>query len=312
MRVSSLIAWSLVCALAIFSFVLWGDLGAERKLVAELRVQQDHGRVAAAQAVRQVPPAIIAAPTPATVAASPPSGVPAPQVNAAMAARVVEAAQRENALLAGDVEYRKARLARARNDLETRYPNLARDLGMSAQDADFLFTVLAESEVHRTAELAARMANGSGAQLGPEVARVQQEQDVQLRDAIAARLGAARYTEVREYQETEPSRQRVATLGGALTQGGASLTDAQAKSLTTLIIAEQRRKEAEARSEPPGTLSGAREREFASNRRILAAVQSILDPPQVAVIKGRFDRAEAGARATTVIQQRTGGSVEGQ
>jgi hypothetical protein len=110
---------------------------------------------------------------------------------------------------------------------------------------------------------------------------------------------------VREYQEAEPSLQRVARLAGALPQGGVSLTDAQATSLTTLLIAEQCREEAEAQSEPRGTSFGVNNaRHLAGNRRILAAAQGFLDPAQVAVIKGRFDRAEEEARATTVIQQR--------
>jgi hypothetical protein len=290
------------------SVVLWRELRAERQLVADLRAQQDEARVVAPEANRQAQSVVTVIPEPSAIAPTPADSGAAPPVEAARdaisAARLAEISQRQNDLL-GDSEFQKARLTTARRSVQSRYAGLATELGLSEMEADTLFTILAESDLRRSAELTSLVAGGTATAdaAASEMARLQTEHKQQQKDAIVARLGAARYAEFKEFEETQPSRQRVNTFVAMLSSRGAPLTTAQSKSLATVMIAEQRRMESQPQMQPADPSARA-EREIESDGRIVAAAANFLTPQQTSLINAKFEEMAEGKRASSVMQQR--------
>src|SRR5690606_9321819 len=115
--------------------------------------------------------------------------------------------------------------------------------------------------------------------------------------AITASLGAERYAQVKEYQETQPSRVRVTNFSGMLASRGAALTEAQSKSLSGVIIAEQRRQEGEGAAAIPTSASARVEREIDSDRRILAAASEFLTAQQMEFMSSKFEELWEGKRS---------------
>lgn len=304
MRIPPSASWVLAVASIAVSAVLWRALREDRQLVAELRTQLGEARAALDPRSPAQPGA--AMPQPSAIGpAVTDAPAAAPDQTAASTARLVESVQRQNALLVDDAGYRKARVAKAHSDLHLRYPNMARDLGFSANEIEALFTFLVESDLRQEVELNNRIAGGatSGDAMIAEFRRLQQEQKQQQKDGLVALLGPARYTEFQEYRETAASRERSANLNSMLAQAGKPLTIGQSNTLTALMIAEQRRREFESQTGPPGQ-SASVERAIASDRRVLEAATAFLDAQQIDLLKGRLEQEAARQQSSDVVQQR--------
>jgi hypothetical protein len=306
MRISPSVSWALAIASVTVSAVLWRALLADRQLVAELRTQLGEARAALdtrppAQPGAAIPQTFAIAPATTDALAAPPDKA---AQKAASTARLVESVQRQTALL-DDAGYRKARVAKARSDLQLRYPNLARDLGFSENEIDALFTFLVESDLRQEVELNNRIAGGATSDdaMMAEFRRLQKEQKQQQKDGLVAQLGPGRYTEFQEYQQTTASRERSGNLTSMLAQAGNPPTIAQSNSLTALMIAEQRRRESESQTGPSGQSASA-ERAIASDRRVLEAAAAFLDAQQIDLLKVRFEQEAARQRSSDVVQQR--------
>jgi len=279
--------------------MLWRELQAERQVTADLRTQPEKITLVTQEAQCPAVPAVTAAP------ADCPAPAPANPALEAAAARATEVAQRQNAL-ADDAEFQKARLANARNIMMSRYPGLALDLGLSAKEADTLFTILAGSQLRMDSELTGRRASGalSESDFAAEVMRLQREQAQQQKDSIVAQLGATRYAGFQEYEETRPARQRVSNFTGMLQQRGLPLSAEQSKALTALMISEQRRNESLATAAPTNSAVVRAEREIESDRRIVAAAAHFLSSQQNSLIEAKFEELAEGKRASSVMQER--------
>jgi hypothetical protein len=85
------------------------------------------------------------------------------------------------------------------------------------------------------------------------------------------------------------------------------MTEAQKRSLTAVIVAEQKRQEGEAaaqRQAGQDTLVSQPDRVAEGNRRILEAAAGFLDTQQLEMVRGRFEQRSAMGRATNQVQQR--------
>lgn len=308
MRISSTVSWALVAAVAVVSVVLWRDLRAARQLVTDLRTEL--GEAKAALKALPAPQPVLVTALPETAAAVPVDAPAAPTdkaaaVRAASAVVLTESAQRQNALL-DDPEFRKARLTQARVNLRLKWPNLARDLGLTDAEAEALFNTLAEDQLRQEMDLASYMAKGAPTNetLAAEFTRLQNEHKQQQKEALVALLGPGRYADFEDYEQTTPSRDRVNNISNLMAQAGTPLTATQAKSFTALMVGEQRRR-LQIQAQPPaaGGPSSA-ELLIESDQRVLEAAGGFLDPKQVELLKGRFDQMAAQQRAMATMQQR--------
>jgi hypothetical protein len=324
----------LACAgLAIVSGIvsvnLWRELRAERQQTRELRQQ-----------LLDVALVRSAATTPAPVMPSPAAGaVPATQVpgdKPALVASTQEAArpatqpaelprflldQRE---MMKDPEYRKARLAQMRMTIPQNYPGLIEELGLSPEEADRLFDLLAESQLDMS-DVSMLAATINGVQPDPAVRddanrrrmELQRRQDESLMDM----LGGSRYSQWQDYQQTRGPRQQVMQLARTFEGIGAPLMPEQSRPLTAAYIAEQKRQnEAMQRMftgmRQPGSTDQARMMEESlklqaeSNRRIVDAARGHLNPQQLDALQASLDQQLALNRASSRLRQQQ--EVQGQ
>jgi hypothetical protein len=294
----------------IVSIMLWRDLRSDRQLIEDLRAQLTEAKAALNE--RPAPPAIVAA---ASVPSANPAipGDPPPAQPAkisrqqAAAAFVADAAKRQEALLK-DSEYRKARIEQARINLKRRYNGLAAELGISEEQADAIINLLAESQIRMEEEAASRLASGTtpDAAAMAEMARIQQAEQQKQKEALVGMLGAARYEQFQDFEHLQPSRTRVNNLSTLLAREGKPMTAAQSRSLTAVIVAEQKRMEQDAqalRDAGKDAQSTFQEREAEANRRILQNAAAFLDAQQLEKVRARFEQRAAVGRATERVQQ---------
>jgi hypothetical protein len=219
---------------------------------------------------------------------------------------LAESARQQKALL-DNADYRKGRLTEARFGLSARLAGLAEEIGLTDREMNALLDLLAENRVTLEAETAALLATGNppDAALMADAERRVREMQQKQTDAQIALLGKARYDKFQEYEQTMPSRTRVNNLNNLLTQAGRPLTQDQSKSLTRVIIAEQRRVENEAKAlraaGQPVPSSQASEPEI--NRRILEGSAGFLDTQQLERLRQRFEERNAMNRAAGPARQ---------
>jgi hypothetical protein len=207
-----------------------------------------------------VPPAIDVAPEPAAGNRPLPAALPAPipvarTVDAApltghppMPSReermrmMRESVERQRALLK-DPEYREAMRMQYKMMQSQNYPDLAKTLGISAEQADQMLTLLAEQQI--------RMQENGPAQSfmeqPPERAALNEmrrkaEQTRRANEAeLAGLLGQEKMREWNDYQKTLGTRMQVKQLSTKFAGKGAPLTDEQERQLVQALAAEQQR-----------------------------------------------------------------------
>lgn len=314
MRFVAPVCMGLVLVSGIASTILWQELRTDRQLIEDLRGQLATANAALearsrAQPVAEAMPQPAVELNPASAAGAPIAAAPAkPSRDAAAVALVAEYAKRAKTLM-GDSEYRKARLAELRNELKVRYVGLAMYLGISEQQADALINVLAETQLSQMAQSAELMANGTAPDPAAmaEMTRIQQALEQRQKDALVAMLGTARFEQFQEYEHTQPSRTRVGNLTTLLARSGRPLTNVQTQSLTAVMVAEQKRRESEAKAladaGQTSPLSQA-DREVETNRRILENAAKFLDTQQLELLRGRFQQRAVIDRTSEQVQQR--------
>jgi uncharacterized membrane-anchored protein YhcB (DUF1043 family) len=107
-------------------------------------------------------------------------------------------------------------------------------------------------------------------------------------------------------EELGLSQQEMDALIDLLANGGRRLTDAQKRSLTAVIVAEQKRQQDEAqslRNSGQNALVSQQDRAAEGNRRILDAAAGFLDAQQLELVRGRFQQRSAIDRAQSQVQQ---------
>lgn len=297
----------------VMSAVLWVELKSDRQLIDELRTQLVEA--GAAPAASTSVPAVVATATtdavaqpavtdPVTGAALAPAKITRDEAVAAITADTVK---RQKTLLA-DAEYRKALLAQARVDLQTRYSGLGMELGLSQTQVNALFDLLAESQLKMTNSMAAMTSGAQPTAAESEaMGRLMHEQQQKLKDDITALIGPERYTQFEEYERMQPARTRVSNLTTLLARSERPLTTAQTRSLTAVMIGEQKRMEAEAKALRDAGKTETRspaDIQVETNRRILELAPGFLDDQQLQVVRGRFQQRATIDRAADAVQQR--------
>jgi hypothetical protein len=300
----------------VVSAVLWQERQSDQQLIDALRTQLTEAKTALA-----AKPAVaaIGVPTSDTLTPSPTSDLAQPSSAAstavpvkitrqeAVAALTADAVKRQKALLA-DPEYRKALLTMARADLQDRYASLRVELGLTEPEAKALFDLLAESQVMMSSSMTSTTdgAQPSAAEAA-EMGRLMQEQQQKLKDDITAMIGPQRYTQFEEYERMQPARTRVNNLTALLSRSGSPLTNAQTRSLTALMVSEQKRMEREAQALRDAGKTDTRspaDIQVETNRRILEVAPGFLDAQQVQVVRGRFEQRATIDRASDRLEQR--------
>ena len=197
--------------------------------------------------------------------------------------------------------------------VEQNYPGLVEELGLSGEEAERLFNVLAEARLNLES-VGAVGANGQPD--AQESSRRLQALQRQQEESLAALLGTARYSRWQNYQKTGLARMEAVDMGTQLARLGQPLSSTQQKSLVTAVIAEQERTredrermaEGMARSFNSGNPQAvallqqeAASLQEQSNRRILEAMGSSLDARQLDLLRRQFEVKDGLDRAAVGI-----------
>ncbi len=317
MRSLTLVWAGLALAGGVISVHLWRELRAERELTAQLRSEVGELRVGPLSlpldgvTSQRSAAGMVRAPSPESPAAAavPAGNVPPPALD------VQRLAVNRSELLK-DPEYRKAALAQARLSLPQRYPGLAEELGLTKEEADRLFDLLAENQLEQTGVMMALPVGANGA---PDIAamedlnRSRQELLRQHEQELQTELGSSRYAQWQEYQQTLGPRQQVVQLGRTLDGAGVPLSSEQSRPLIAAYAAEQKRQAEDLRRLlGSGPISPADQQRFQeerlqvqaeSNRRLVEAARSHLNARQVEALQASLDQQLAMNRASNRMME---------
>jgi hypothetical protein len=200
-----------------------------------------------------------------------------------------------------DPEYRKSRLAMARIQIAHTYPGLVEELGLTEKEAEEFFTMMAENQTKLSMDIGTARNGDDMAALARRQAAAQKEQE----DAIRAMMGTGRYEQYQAYMQTRSARNQVVNMGSQLAAAGAPLSEAQSRSLTAAMIAEQQRQPAtgpnvNASPGQPRTAQSVIEeiqnRQEDSNRRLLETAGPQLNARQLAILKEQVEQQNAARR----------------
>jgi hypothetical protein len=204
-------------------------------------------------------------------------------------------------------EFRQAQLTMTRLRIAQSLPGLAETLGLSQNEANHLFEVMAETQMNRSTELSEALAKAGGIGNAPALTEVMRN-TVGREDPARAALGDAKYAQYQEYQRNvRPALQQVASIGSSLDAAGEPLDDWQSRTLTAAMMTEQQRLRQEATIPRPipnpgvprgmaDTLTESANRQQESNRRILEASAATLNAAQLEVLKQQFEQQDATRR----------------
>lgn len=331
-----LVVTGVVVVATIVSGTLWRDLRSERLLNEQLRQQLAESRAAANVAPRQVPSvtqpvagtpqAPESGPAPATRTAAA-TGMTQMQQDAmnlsirASTAGILDAALGSATMgvseqdLLRNPEYRKAELLQRRIRLEQGNPGLAEAVGLSEHEASQLFEAMAEDQLKRTTESAALRAAGSSA---ASINALMQGNPAQ--NPVLIVLGEEKFARYQDYtRNVRPALTQVAGIGSMLTAAGQPLSNEQARSLASAMLAEQQRQRQDgvaASTVQPGgggilgVLEQSAARQEESNRRLLEAAAPFLSDGQLAAMRKQFDQeAESSRRTLEATRQREAGTM---
>lgn len=187
-----------------------------------------------------------------------------------------------------DPDYREAMLTQYRSHMSRQYPGLARELGLTSEQTEALFTLLADQQL-RTSETVPSM--WDTAESDPTVLQQRQQkmqqhwQEVQRKNEaeLAAQLGPQKMQAWKEYQSTLGARHEVEQLSTSLASRGMPLDEDANRSVMKAIAAMQKaeRQEAAMQAKAAGNAQG----------NALAAVVGFA-PGMVGMASGQVDTYE--------------------
>jgi hypothetical protein len=295
-RANSLLVVGIV-ALGIVAAYLWNELRKERQLGPQSRsaaVAQNPEL----QQLRDIP----APPAVQPVAAMPAQTAPGsalPALPTDPVARDIELRKR-NPNYIGVVEGKSAQM-------QLRYPDLARELGITPAEAESLYDLLLNQQRELTA--LPRYA-GEDEALRRETQRVVEELQRKQKVELDAKL-AGRQQQWKDYQPTLDARRRVSELTN-MVNTTSPLSDYQSRMLVANVVSEQQRRanEQNLRSPPANTPLAQLEFDEAnqhsreeSNRRTVEASRSYLTEQQVTIMKNAMDGLNRQIRTQLAIRR---------
>lgn len=242
------VLWAVATLLATLAVAyVWAQLSAARARGAELSA-----RVTALESAPQP------VPTPAVATAQPQSAEvsaakPAIDVSPAASARVIAtpapaAAEPEPAPLmqamlqamqaSGVMDEERGMM---RTMMGEAYPNLASELGLSADEANRFLDLLASQGAGSMEDAMAMMEGGPPDSAARAAVLRRTEERERAQEAQQAAMLGSKYTKWQNYQHLVAARNEIRQLTTLLATGENPLTDAQAKELLPVLTAEQRR-----------------------------------------------------------------------
>jgi hypothetical protein len=141
---------------------------------------------------------------------------------------------------------------------------------------------------------------------------LQRKQD----ESVASLLGAGRYGQWQEYQESRPGRQQTVQVGRTMEAQGQPLSAAQSRYLTAAFTAEQKRQREELQGQNPGFAvddpplaqvqmqEESLRRQAERNRRIVEAAASQLTAGQLETLRTTLEQQlTIGQGSTRMMRQ---------
>jgi hypothetical protein len=298
-RTSTAVCASVAVICGVMTVTLWLALGSERKVAAGLHMElaESLDRAAVAEATTQTPPSV---PRPVVAARS--GNVPIGYDQ-----------------LLQDPEHRKARLTMLRTALMRSYPGLAEAIGLSREEADKLLDLLAETQLKTDSQAMLAFTGDPQADRAFIAKLNSNRQDLQRQqgDSIRAMLGEARYAQWQQYLPTRSVRIQAGNYATALAQAGAPLEDRQVDGLVAVMLGEQkslrqdmialgRTVDAANPASQAQAHTALRNRQAASNQRILDAASPQLTTQQLILLRAQFEQGDAIKDATDRTWEGTG------
>jgi hypothetical protein len=152
--------------------------------------------------------------------------------------RMNAAVERQRSLLR-DPEYRDAMLGQQKMMLARANPDVAKDLNLTAEQADRLFGTLAEQAV-RGMDSVSMWEEQSDPSKAQELQRKAIEQQDANQAELKSVLGEAKYREWQEYQAQAPVRWEATRLRTSLADAGVPLDDSLAQPLMKVLQEQQK------------------------------------------------------------------------
>ncbi len=218
--------------------------------------------------------------------------------------------------LLGNPEYRKAMRAQQRLNIEQRYRDLPRALGLSPEQADQVFDLLAEQSMGAI-ETGLRI-------MGKEDVEAKVRANVDRQRAYETRMaeliGESNLAKLQDFRESMQSRAEVRMLGNELIGTSDPLREDQMEPLLAVMYTEQKRLQQEwsdvALSNPGKDFAsmGAKRSQLAiaANQRIIDASRSLLSSKQLAALEDLYRRQkqqmESQDTMNGLMMQATGSS----
>lgn len=230
---------ALALVLAIVSINLWRELRIERMRAADeqgARTSNSHGPEPWRGSI-----AALTLPSGSVIA---PELLTAPAQSVSAVGSTADLSNGDWDLLE-DPEYRRARVVQLRMMLPQNYPGLVEELGLTPEEAEKLFELLAEYQLEGSI-VPMPLVPGQPVDLAALQQAQQARTDVERRQeaALSSLLGDARYVQWQEYGRNQPAFLQVVQFNRSLeTAGIAPLSEAQQRSVRAALIAERRREE---------------------------------------------------------------------
>lgn len=222
------------------------------------------------------------------------------------------------ARLIEDPEYREARLAQARNSLAFMNVDLAEELGLTPEEADALFDLLARQQLEMSmlaSPIAMPRADGTvdvAAMTDAMNTRQQKQRDHEA--TLAAHLGQTRFEAYKKYQESSSARIQLHGFQQRLDAEGIGLTSAQRRALVPLYtealnsqrdaITSMISGRVPGQAIDPAAMQQARTRaQEESNRRLVDEAAKLLDEGQLERFRESLEQQrQAGVAAQRAIE----------
>lgn len=286
----------LVTALAIvlvsgglFTVHIWRQLDAKRSQVDDLQTRLDKvesgprssAHEASSLGSDQAEHATASAPL-----SSPNMPSSSASMSVAGANTPAQIAERTEAIIGSPENQAKAR-ALYRAQLPVKYPDVAESLGLSKDEAEKLFDLLAKQydELRRDVRVASTEGETSLQVIGRKSAEGQNE--------LALLLGD-KYAQWKQYLSEQPTRQQLRDLAAVLNSSGIpQLTDSQNRSVVYALMEAQKRFEQESMKSVPPAEARTRVRNVYSperNVKLLEAASSYLTAQQLDAYKEMLER----------------------
>jgi hypothetical protein len=276
---------------------LWRQLDAGHRQIADLQARLKDME-AALQASAAANAAAIARPVPAV--ANSPAAPAAPPARVA-AANTASAPVEDMIKQMTNPEGRDVRRGQLRMRLPQQYPDIGKWLNLSRDEENKLLDLIARQQSEES-EAALNPANRNipAAEQIRSIQARHQANDVEL----SALLGN-KFAQFQEYQQTLPVHRQVSQLQAMLGSGADGMNDAQSRSLTTALVAEQLRINQERSGAPPATpgrtlqesMQEQQQRTAENNRRLLEVASSKLNAQQLAGYRNMIEQQEKSSSA---------------